>query len=62
MDANNNFNIKNIKNNIKKKFNINLYKTTIYYVLHKHNLTYKNIVIKNILIDYTKLIQLKKKL
>ena len=44
IDSNNNFNIKNIKNNITKKFNVKLSKTTIYHILHKHNLTYKNII------------------
>lgn len=59
IDLNNNFNIKNIKINIKQKFNILLSKSTIYYVLHKHNLTYKNIIIKNIPIDNIKLSELK---
>jgi transposase len=62
IDSNNNFNIKNIKNNINKKFNIKLSKTTIYHILHKHNLTYKNITIKNVPIDDDKLNQLKKNL
>lgn len=48
IDTNNNFNIKQIKNNIKNKFNICLSKSTIYYILHKNNLTYKKIYVKNI--------------
>lgn len=62
IDNNNNFNIKNIKNNIKIKFNISISKSTIYYVLHKHNLTYKNIIIKNIPIDNVKLTELRNNL
>jgi len=46
IDCNNNFNIKNIKKNIKTKFNTTLSKSSIYNVLHKHNLTYKKIIIK----------------
>ena len=46
INSNNNFNIKNIKKNIKNKYNISLSKPTIYNVLHKHNLTYKKIIIK----------------
>jgi transposase len=62
IDTNNNFNIKKIKINIKNKFNISISKSTIYYVLHKHNLTYKNIIIKNIPIDNVKLSELKNNL
>ena len=47
IDINNNFNIKKIKNNIKHKFNITLSKSSIYHILHKNNLTYKKIYIKN---------------
>ena len=46
IDINNNFSIKNIKKNIKNKYIISLSKSTIYNVLHKHNLTYKKIKIK----------------
>jgi transposase len=59
IDFNNNFNIKKIKNNIRNKFNILLSKSTIYHVLHKNNLTYKNIIIKNTPIDNDKLHELK---
>lgn len=48
MDTNNNFNIKNIRKNILNKFNVKLSKATIYFVLHKNNLTYKKMYIKNI--------------
>jgi len=47
IDSNNNFNIKKIKYNIKQKFNIILSKSSIYYILHKNNLTYKKIYVKN---------------
>ncbi len=46
IDDNNNFNIKKIRKNIKTKFNTSLSKSSIYNVLHKHNLTYKKIKIK----------------
>lgn len=59
IDVNNNFNIKKIKNNIKNKFNIFLSKSSIYFVLHKNNLTFKNIVIKNTPIEDDKLNELK---
>jgi transposase len=62
IDNNNNFNIKKIKINIKNKFNIHLSKSSIYHVLHKNNLTYKNIIIKNIPIDDNKLFILKNEL
>jgi len=47
IDLNNNFNIKKIKYNIKNKFNTTLSKSSIYHILHKNNLTYKKIYIKN---------------
>lgn len=59
IDVNNNFNIKKIKYNIKNKFNVCLSKSSIYHVLHKNNLTYKKIIIKNIPIDDDKLNQYK---
>jgi transposase len=59
IDPNNNFNIKKIKKNIYTKFNIELSKTTIYYVLHKHNFTYKKLIVKNIPYDDNKIINLK---
>ena len=62
IDNNNNFNIKKIKNNIKTKFNIQLSKSSIYHILHKNNLTYKNITITNIPIDDDKLNNLKTEL
>jgi transposase len=46
IDSNNNFNIKKIKNNIYAKFNIKFSKSSIYYVLHKHNFTYKKLIVK----------------
>lgn len=62
IDNNNNFNIKKIKNNIKNKFDVSLSKSTIYHILHKHNLTYKKIYIKNIPYDEDKIIHMKKEL
>ena len=62
IDKNNNFNIKKIKNSIKNKFNITLSKSSIYYVLHKNNLTYKKMYIKNIPIDNDKLFNYKNEL
>jgi len=59
IDNNNNFNIKKIKNNIKNKFNVSLSKSTIYFVLHKNKLTFKQITVKNTPIDDNKLNQLK---
>ena len=47
IDLNNNFNIKKIKSNIKNIFNITLSKSSIYYIFHKNNLTYKKIYVKN---------------
>ena len=51
IDKNNNFNIKNIKKNIKNKFNICLSKSSIYNVLHTNNLTYKKMYVKNVPLD-----------
>ncbi len=48
IDLNNNFNIKKIKTNIKNNFNITISKSSIYYVLHKNNLTYKKNYVKNV--------------
>ena len=62
IDNNNNFNIKKIKTNIKNKFNVILSKSSIYHILHKNNLTYKNIIVKNIPIDNDKLKILKDEL
>lgn len=66
IDNNNNFNIKKIKINVKNKFNIVLSKSSIYHILHKNNLTYKKIMVKNIPIDDDKLnilkIELKNKI
>jgi len=59
IDSNNNFNIKKIKKNIKIKFNIILSTSTIYYVLHKHNFTYKKLTVKNIPYDDDKVMDLK---
>jgi len=59
MDTNNNFNIKNIRKNIINKFNVKLSKATIYFVLHKNNLTYKKMYIKNIPTDNNKLLETK---
>ena len=62
IDCNNNFNIKQIQKHIKNKFNISLSKSSIYYVLHKHNLTYKNLIVKNIPYDESKINGLKRDL
>lgn len=59
IDSNNNFNIKKIKINIKHKFNILLSKSTIYFVLHKHNFTYKKLTVKNIPYNDDKIKELK---
>ena len=59
IDINNNFNIKKIKNNIKNKFNVSLSKSSIYFILHKNNLTFKNIVVKNTPIEDDRLLELK---
>lgn len=58
----NTFNIKKIKSNIKKKFNIILSRTTIYNVLHKNNLTYKKTKVKTIPYTNEKLKELKNEL
>lgn len=58
IDSNNNFNIKKIKNNIHKKFNVYLSKSSIYHVLHKNNLSYKKIIVKNIPYDDIKIKEL----
>ena len=62
IDNNHNFNIKKIKNNIKAKFDIILSKSSIYNVLHKHNLTYKKITIKTNPLKSDKELILKQKL
>jgi transposase len=62
IDKNNNFNIKKIKIEIKNKFNISLSKSSIYFVLHSHNLTYKKLYVKNIPIDLDKINTFKKDL
>ena len=49
----------NIIIKIHNKFNIKLSKATIYCVLHKHNLTYKKLIVKNIPYDDDKIINLK---
>lgn len=59
IDKNNNFNIKKIKINIKNKFNISLSKSSIYFVLHSNNLTYKKLYVKNIPTDDDKINTLK---
>lgn len=48
IDHNNNFNVKHIINQIATLYDTKLSKSTIYQVLHKNNLTYKKIVVKNI--------------
>lgn len=62
IDKNNNFNIKKIKLSIKTKFNIQISKSCIYHVLHKNNLTYKKIYVKNIPYDEDKIKNLKTEL
>ena len=62
IDNNNNFNIRKIKQNIKNKFNIQISKSSIYFVLHKNNLTYKKMYVKNIPYDEDKIINLKTEL
>lgn len=62
IDNNNNFNIRKIKQNIKNKFNIQISKSSIYFVLHKNNLTYKKMYVKNIPYDQDKIINLKTEL
>ena len=58
----NTFNIKKIKKDIINNFNVSLSKQSIYYVLHKNNLTYKQIRVKNIPYTNEKLKNLKKEL
>jgi len=62
IDKNNNFNVKNIRKNIYNAFNLSLSKSTIYFVLHKHNLTYKKLIVKNVPYTNDKLDQLKSNL
>ena len=62
IDNNNNFNIRKIKLNIKNKFNIQISKSSIYFVLHKNNLTYKKMYVKNTPYDQDKIINLKTEL
>ncbi len=62
IDKNNNFNIKNIKKDIRNKFNINLSKSTIYHILHKYNLTFKKLIVKNVPYTNEKLNELKNEL
>jgi len=62
INNNNNFNIRKIKLNIKTKFNIKISKSSIYFVLHKNNLTYKKMYVKNIPYDENKIIDLKTQL
>ena len=56
------FNIKKIKKDIINNFNVSLSKQSIYYVLHKNNLTYKQIRVKNIPYTNEKLKNLKNEL
>ena len=58
----NTFNIKKIKKDIINNFNVSLSKQSIYYVLHKNNLTYKQIRVKNIPYTNEKLKNLKNEL
>ena len=46
-NSNNNYNIKTIINDIFNKFKVKLSKKSIYYVLHKNNLSYKKLTVKN---------------
>lgn len=62
IDNNNNFNIKKIKKNIFSNFNVSLSKPTIYHILHKHNLTFKNLIVKNVPYTDEKLNEFKKEL
>jgi len=62
IDSNNNFNIKKIKTNILNIFNISLSKSTVYYVLHKNNLTYKKNYVKNVPYTEDETLKLKKDL
>lgn len=62
IDKNNNFSVKNIRNKISDIFKISLSKTSIYYVLHNHNLTFKKLTIKNVPYSDEKLNELIKNL
>ena len=55
-------NIKNIKKNINKNYNIYVSKQTIYNIFYKNNLTYKQLKVKNMPYSDDKLIELKKQL
>ena len=55
-------NIKNIKKNINKNYNIYVSKQTIYNIFYKNNLTYKQLKVKNMPYSCDKLIELKKQL
>lgn len=57
INNNNNLNIKKIRNNILKKFDVSLYKSSVYLILHKNSLIFKNTVVKNILIEDDKLLE-----
>lgn len=56
---NNTFKIKEIKKNVKSKFNIELSRPSIYNVLHKNNLTFKQIKVKNVPYSDDKMKELK---
>ena len=62
IDNNNNFNIKKIRNNILNNFNIKLSKSSVYFVLHKNNFTYKKLVVKNIPYNDEEILNFKKDL
>ena len=47
INHNNNFNVKNIRKNIFDKFKLSLSKSTIYFVLHKNKMTYKQMKVIN---------------
>lgn len=59
VDKNNNFNIKSIKKHIIDNFKISLSKSSIYHILHKHKLTYKKLIVKNVPYTDEKLNELK---
>lgn len=58
----NTFNIKKIKKNINNIFNVSLSKQSIYNILHKNNLTYKQTKVKNMPYSDDKLKKLKSEL
>jgi transposase len=58
----NTFNIKKIKKNINNIFKVSLSKQSIYHVLHKNNLTYKQNKVKNMPYSDDKLLKLKSEL